>query len=263
VWHYKRYNLQAPEAAILHRLQSDLGGKRVLDIGVGAGRTTPHLLTFAGSYVGIDIAPNMIAYCRHRFPNQKFAVCSATDLSRFANCTFDMVMFSFNGLDYVPHTARLLALSEIYRVLAPNGVFVFSSHNRAYRLNSPWNIWVRRPDLLRTLFSSLKALMLLPLSLTNHARMKSYEVHCEEFALLNDDAHSFRLLTYYISVEQQRLQLEHCGLDLVEAICGPDGHSVHDGVSVTDAWIYYVCRKPPVGLSTFHGPRDQELSTAK
>ena len=48
--------LQSPERAILDRITTWLSGKRMLDLGVGGGRTTLHFAPVAGSYVGIDRA---------------------------------------------------------------------------------------------------------------------------------------------------------------------------------------------------------------
>ena len=43
---------------------------------------------------------------------------------------FDIVFFSFNGLDYVyPEGRRVVALKEIERVLKKGGYFIYSSHN--------------------------------------------------------------------------------------------------------------------------------------
>ena len=79
---YKRLKrLHPPEAAIVTRFQQYLRGKRILDIGVGAGQTTPTLLELSRSYVGIDISREMILTCKRTFPSARFEICSATDLS--------------------------------------------------------------------------------------------------------------------------------------------------------------------------------------
>jgi ubiquinone/menaquinone biosynthesis C-methylase UbiE len=116
-------------------------GVAILDLGVGGGRTTPYLASNASRYVGIDYAPEMVAACRTKFPDLEFHVCSAADLSAFASSSFNVVLMAFNGIDYViPDETRLQALREIHRVLTPDGLLIFSSHNpRAILVRPSWN----------------------------------------------------------------------------------------------------------------------------
>jgi SAM-dependent methyltransferase len=116
-------------------------GMAILDLGVGGGRTTPYLSSIASRYAGIDYAPEMVAVCRKKFPELEFETESASDLSRFATSSFDAVVMAFNAMDYViPDESRLRALREIYRVLKPEGVLIFSSHNpRAILVRASWN----------------------------------------------------------------------------------------------------------------------------
>ena len=112
-------------------------GMAILDLGVGGGRTTPYLSSVAGRYVGVDYAPEMIAACRKKFPKLEFQVANAADLSSFTSSSFDAAVMAFNGIDMlVPDESRLRALREIRRVLKPEGILIFSSHN-------PRSIWVR------------------------------------------------------------------------------------------------------------------------
>jgi SAM-dependent methyltransferase len=111
-------------------------GVAILDLGVGGGRTTPYLSSIAGRYVGVDYAPEMITACRKKFPQLEFEVANAADLSMFMPASFDAAVMAFNGIDYLPDEFRLSALQEIHRVLKPEGILIFSSHN-------PRSIWVR------------------------------------------------------------------------------------------------------------------------
>jgi ubiquinone/menaquinone biosynthesis C-methylase UbiE len=113
-------------------------GQRVFDIGVGAGRTTPFLAEGASRYVGIDYAAPMVERCRERFPNLEFEVADAADLSRWEANSFDVAVFSFNGLGTLPtDEARERCIREVARVLSPSGLFIFSIHNPKYVVFRP------------------------------------------------------------------------------------------------------------------------------
>ena len=113
----------------------------ILDLGVGGGRTSPYLSGLASRYVGLDYAEDMIKACRVKFPHLQFAVADASDLSSFADGSFDAVVFSFNGLDYLaPDQKRRQCLQECCRVLKAGGVFIFSTHNpRALFVDWRWD----------------------------------------------------------------------------------------------------------------------------
>lgn len=115
-------------------------GMTILDLGVGGGRTAPYLSQRASRYVGIDYSEEMIRACRNKFPQLQFEVADASDLSQFADASFDSVVFSFNGIDCLTREKRENCLRECYRVLKPGGVYIISSHNpRSLFLNWKWD----------------------------------------------------------------------------------------------------------------------------
>jgi SAM-dependent methyltransferase len=150
-----RSELTVAETAILERLRPRLAGAALLDLGVGGGRTTLHLAPLVGHYVGADYSAAMIDECRRRFarPEQawmdhaEFVVCDASDMRRFDDASFDVVWFSYHGLDALDEAGRVAALLEMVRVTRPGGTVVFSSHNlSALRRKLPWR---RGPRALR------------------------------------------------------------------------------------------------------------------
>lgn len=113
-------------------------GARVLDLGVGTGRTTPFLSERASRYVGLDYSSGMLERCRETFPDLEFVRADASDLSQFSGGEFDVVVFSFNGIDCLhPDATRLRCLSEVHRVLADDGRAIFSEHNPRALLSRP------------------------------------------------------------------------------------------------------------------------------
>jgi ubiquinone/menaquinone biosynthesis C-methylase UbiE len=129
-------------------------GSAILDLGVGGGRTTPHLSSLASRYVGVDYSEEMIRICRDKFKaaDLQFEVADASDLSCFADASFDSIVFSFNGLDYLaPDEKREQCLRECHRLVRQGGVLIFSSHNpRSLFLNLQWD-----RDRLRSLASKV------------------------------------------------------------------------------------------------------------
>ncbi|WP_338413102.1 class I SAM-dependent methyltransferase [uncultured Sphaerotilus sp.] len=126
--------LQLPEQAIFERIGPSLADSELLDLGVGGGRTTIALAQRCRRYLGADVAAPMVAACRERFsellknPEIRFEVADARRMP-FAAASFDIVLFSFNGIDLVGADARATALAECRRVLRPGGHLVYSSHN--------------------------------------------------------------------------------------------------------------------------------------
>jgi ubiquinone/menaquinone biosynthesis C-methylase UbiE len=218
-----------PERVVLERLTPFLRTQRVLDIGVGGGRSTKILRALVDNYTGIDYSPHFIKKVQEKFPGTEFHCLDARDLSVFDDCRFGFVMFSLNGIDYVAHDDRIRILKEIYRVLKPGGFFFFSSHNRNYKPS--------RVLTLGRLKESLHNLWYLP----RHLGMKKFEFQTEDYAILNDNAHRFSLLTYHMTIARQLNQLEQVGFVDSEAY-DKDGHVVTTDAS--SPWIHYLTRKP-------------------
>ena len=231
--------IHKPEAVIFERLRASIEHKRLLDIGIGGGRTTRYLLELSDDYTGIDYTQACVAAAKTRFPAAKIQWGDARDLSSFDKETFDFALFSFNGIDYVSHADRLKAMSEIWRVLRAGGHFAFSTHNRAWvHFNKfPWQ-GPERLD-LNLVKSCLYSLAFLP----RHARMRKHEIETNEYAIINDNAHEFSLLTYYITIEEQKKQLLDAGFEAIEAF-DMDGKVVDEDVKFP--WTYYLARKPGV-----------------
>ena len=113
-------------------------GCALLDIGIGGGRTSAILHGRVGSYVGIDYSLEMVEAARRRLPGLDLREMDGSDLSAFPDSSFDVVIFSFNGIDYIsPAEKRHTCLRECARVLKPNGTFIYSTHNPRWLLCLP------------------------------------------------------------------------------------------------------------------------------
>jgi ubiquinone/menaquinone biosynthesis C-methylase UbiE len=117
-------------------------GQRVLDLGIGTGRTSRPLAdrvrppgderAATGRYVGLDYSAKMVAAARSAAPDLDLIEGDAADLGAFADGSFDVVVFSFNGIDCLhPDRVRHACLAEIARVLVADGTFIVSAHDPA------------------------------------------------------------------------------------------------------------------------------------
>ena len=124
--------LDKSEVRLLHELFQRPRELVMLDLGVGAGRTAGFFARFTRTYLGIDVAPRMIATCRERFGTVAgcdFQIGDAAALDHLADASFDIVLFSFNGLDCLEPAHREVCLRSVRRLLRAGGIFLFSAHN--------------------------------------------------------------------------------------------------------------------------------------
>lgn len=114
---------EASDMAIPHILTKIGKSGRVLDLCCGQGNVTEALANTGHSVVGADFSAKMLGFARQRCPTGEFVEADAQDLP-FEDADFDTVVCSF-GLMHVPDQPK--ALSEIRRVLKPEGKFIMTS----------------------------------------------------------------------------------------------------------------------------------------
>lgn len=232
--------LQKPEQTILEQLRDRLPYAKMLDIGVGGGRTTLHFAPLVQTYVGVDYAANMVKACEDRFPDREehisFQVADARRMAQFANGTFDFILFSYNGIDNISHDDRIAALQEIKRVGKRGGVFAFSTHN-IRSLHKVYTVqWYKNPKKLAYQIFSYFLLIFLNGFPGKHQK--------RPYTIVNDGTHRFGLNMYYIKPEYQIKQLEHVGFRNVRLFSVSTGAEIAPQDLehiVDDGWIYYLC----------------------
>jgi SAM-dependent methyltransferase len=116
----------------------NLAGKRYLDYGSGAGRSTAFLLSLgAESVIGTDHNAAMIEVARARhLPRAEFALIDTSRADGFGripqpNEAFDGALCANVFVEIRTFEALMGACSEVARVLRPGGVFVVMSTNPA------------------------------------------------------------------------------------------------------------------------------------
>jgi 2-polyprenyl-3-methyl-5-hydroxy-6-metoxy-1,4-benzoquinol methylase len=126
--------------ASYHFCRNFVEGKRVLDLGCGAGYGTNYLATRAASVVGVDISADAIGYARNRYSrgNLYFGIMDACNTA-FLDNTFDIV----SSLEVMEHLKdHRKYLFEIKRVLKPAGILLLSTPNRIVSLKQGGSVTV-------------------------------------------------------------------------------------------------------------------------
>jgi SAM-dependent methyltransferase len=239
VSHYASRELRPAEVIFLVRYRELLEG-RVLELGCGAGRLTGYLLEIAESVHGIDISKRMIDHCREAYPRGNFSVEDLRDIGALTDRPFDAVLGTYNVLGILGDAERRRVLGEIREQLVPGGLMMISAHNLAFvsKLRSPTDLRARN------IVRRAGRLALMPLRLRNRRGLLELQSSGPGYAIVNDDAHDYRLLHYYISRDAQEQQLRELGFEFVECLDN-EGHVVAPGESAAD-WVelYYVARRP-------------------
>jgi ubiquinone/menaquinone biosynthesis C-methylase UbiE len=206
---YRKANdLLGPEQTIIEKFKNQWPNWRVLDIGIGTGRTTQYFAPICKEYIGVDYAEAMVEASKKDFAHLgdhvKIQLGDVRSMPEFETGYFDFVMFSYNGLDSISHEERLQALAEMKRVCKKGGYLFFSSHNLQYIPNMYKIRHKNNPLYLAYRFYRLGKLLYhngLPGKYNNL-----------DYAIITDDVHQFRMKHYYARPQVVVAQLENTGL---------------------------------------------------
>src|SRR5574339_91299 len=66
-------------------------GRKALDFGCGAGRSTRFLRNLGFEVIGVDISPAMLQEATRIDPNGRYILLNDDDLSALGNQTFDLI----------------------------------------------------------------------------------------------------------------------------------------------------------------------------
>ena len=237
--------LNSQERAALELVREDVAGGRILDLGVGAGRTVAPLLAVSEQYVGVDYMPEMVEHCRKQFRGVRFERMDARVLDAFPAESFDLVFFSCNGICMVDHAGRLAILSEVQRVLAPGGAFIFSTCNRnssQYEAVFRFPTFAATRNPLKWVPRAARFLRQTLVRARNRLRLRAHEIRTPEYAMLNDVCHHYSTMLYFIDLQSQLKQLERAGLAHGVFVFDLAGRPT-DG-ACRDGTLTFVTRKP-------------------
>lgn len=95
-------------------------GKKILDIGSGAGFDSKYFAERGYDVTGIDLSDNLLKLAQEFVPNAKFIKMDMRKLS-FANESFDGV-WANGSLLHLPKKYIKSVLTDIYRIVRPTGI---------------------------------------------------------------------------------------------------------------------------------------------
>ncbi len=223
--------LHEAEKSIIKAIGDELPNFTMLDIGIGTGRTTFFFSPVVKKYTGVDYSQGMVEACRSQYKNYEFEVQDVRKL-KYANDSFDFVFFSFNGLDSISASDRVVALNEIFRVLKPAGFFAVSTHN----LNAAVDKFK-----FPLSFNLKKWYKVIVLRKVNRKFRSFSKV---ENAMIFDGTHGYEISNYYCTPQYQSIELANHGFSIVK-IFDIDGKVIDEKGSYhkKDLWLHYLCRK--------------------
>ncbi len=222
------------ERAVLAQAAPGTPTGAVLDLGVGAGRTTAELSAHAVRYLGVDGSAAMVEACRRRFPGVPFAHGDARRLDLLPPGLFDLVAFSFNGIDEVGFADRTAICRQVHARLNAGGVFWFSSHNLRTSVPTPWQLWSGRSADLGALLRGT----------WNRWRRAHLASSGRGYALRVDCAYDFSLVLCFVDPSAQVQWLEAVGFAGVRVFDINGVEHPHDAPALADSvHVHFVARK--------------------
>jgi SAM-dependent methyltransferase len=238
---YATRQLNPAEVILLARYGGSLTG-RVLELGCGAGRLTGYLVAIAREVHAIDLSPRMVEYCRRTLPEATFHQGDFTELSMFADSSFDAIVAPARVLDVLDDAARRETLENLHRLLVDDGLLLMSSNNRGYvpQLRTPTQVRWRDPPRL------VNDIIRLPQRMARRRRLLPLQREETDYAILNDSTHGYLLVHYFISRDDQERQFTEHGFAFVECL-DLEGRSVEAGEKASDCVeLSYVARRTNV-----------------
>jgi len=170
-------------------------------------------------------------------------------LSASVDGTFDAVLLIANLIDIYDDGERRAVLESLRELIAPDGLLIFSSHNLGSigsqgpaAGGSPGPLALLRKLVDRPPVDAFRALARLPRRARNRRRLAPLVYRATDHAILNDEAHDYSLLHYYIGRDDQERQLAELGYELVESL-DRDGRPAGPGDRApASASLHYIAR---------------------
>lgn len=232
-WLRQRSGFIPGEREAFEYVRERAAGRPILELGVGTGRTIAFTAPLTNDYRAIDYLPNMVAACRAAHPHARVELGDARTLEGIPSRHFGLVTFSFNGIDAVSHGDRARVFQAVRRVLAPGGLFFFSTLNLdgPEPRERPWH--VPRAPSAAVVDRALHAIRVAWWSVgnvTNWLRLQPLIERGPGYSVEPLAAHAFGILAHYTTLGRQLEELAQHGFERdVVAFGSTDGARIRAG----------------------------------
>ena len=130
---YALYHINRPRFEFFDRYISNWQGLKALDVGCGGGFSCEFMAARGVSVSGIDQSAKCIQAAREHAAVNGFEIDyqqAVAEKIPYSDRTFDVVV-CVDVLEHVENVKQVI--SEVYRVLKPNGLFFFDTINRNFK----------------------------------------------------------------------------------------------------------------------------------
>jgi SAM-dependent methyltransferase len=104
-------------------LRRHVSGRRAVDFGCGAGRSTRFLRRLGFEAVGVDVSADMVRKAREIDPAGDYRLVEPARLAGLADGAWDLVLSAFT-FDNIPQPDKLAHFRDLARLLGPGGKVV-------------------------------------------------------------------------------------------------------------------------------------------
>ncbi len=229
--------ISRPEVELLRRLRPELKEMRVLDMGLGEGRTGVYFAPAVRTYTAFDHARPMVTMARASLDDQldplRIVEGDARKMSFAQDGAYDLILFSGEGLDESSPDDRARIFQEVRRVGRAGAVFFFSSRNLQ-------GLGLRGSCSATGLLRRWRRGILMSVANPNLARLRR-----QASSVLFDESGSYRLPVYYVTPKEQVRLLKGAGFHDIRVFASRTGLEVRDWRlwdKVADDTVYYLCR---------------------
>jgi SAM-dependent methyltransferase len=246
--------LDAGEEAAVMLVAGECRGKPILDIGVGAGRTTSLLALLSDDYTALDYSQTLVDRALRAHPGIDIRQGDARDLSAYPRGHYGLVVFSYNGIDNVNHEDRATVLGQIHEALAPGGYFVYCTLNKRgpWFGTPPWQLGRSSPSqsFVRHWVRTAADVLL---------HQGQFRQDCQTFRQLRDQFEDFGdwglgplsgpgigLIQHWTTPPATALELRQAGLEPV-ALFNPDGSPIAGTTGDGSGGMFHVVAQRPLG----------------